>query len=442
MGGESKTKTRAARPLSESFAGPVVLGGLFAVGFYGLVAVMPQEWSFFQRYFCSHPLEYVTTGLFFVAMGTLLLKLTQLGAERAELSSDLARTVHSERPGADQLDETVATLSATRQRSWFVRRLQDTTAFVKSRQTADGIEDHLRYLGELAGDQLHRSYAFVRTITWAVPILGFLGTVIGITMAIANVTPEQLDSSLGEVTGGLAVAFDTTALALALSIVLVFTSFIVERSEQQLLADIEDFSMRHLPSLFGTKIDQPDAALQTAASESLAQAVDAFIERQTTAWEEQIGGLRSKWDEVLRHQTAALGDSLSDGMASTLASHSSELQDARTTFANTLGESLSESADRVLDGVAAIEERMNAWQQTMQQSSADAAAQIEAMKSQTEALLRIGGQQEQLAKLEDQLCSNLEAIRISETFDQTLNNLTAAVHLLSARAGSAAKKAA
>ncbi|MEI2659369.1 MAG: MotA/TolQ/ExbB proton channel family protein [Bifidobacterium adolescentis] len=51
----------------------------------------------------------------------------------------------------------------------------------------------------------------IRTITWAVPILGFLGTVIGITMAIANITPDQLESSLGEVTAGLAVAFDTTA---------------------------------------------------------------------------------------------------------------------------------------------------------------------------------------------------------------------------------------
>ena len=66
-------------------------------------------------------------------------------------------------------------------------------------------------LADQAAERLHESYSLVRTITWAVPILGFLGTVVGITMAIANVTPEQLDTSLGEVTDGLAVAFDTTA---------------------------------------------------------------------------------------------------------------------------------------------------------------------------------------------------------------------------------------
>ncbi|MEZ6065507.1 MAG: MotA/TolQ/ExbB proton channel family protein [Planctomycetaceae bacterium] len=92
----------------------------------------------------------------------------------------------------------------------------------------------------MPNDRTHDSYSLLQTITWAVPIVGFLGTVMGITLAIANVTPEQLDTSLPEVTGGLAVAFDTTAVALSESILLVFGYFYVKRSELRLLGDIEE----------------------------------------------------------------------------------------------------------------------------------------------------------------------------------------------------------
>ncbi len=347
MGGKSTSTAHQARPFSETFAGPVVLGGLFTAAFYGAIAVMPERWSFFQRYFCSHPLEYVTTTLFFVAMGTLLLKWTRQASERGEFRSRLASSLAEANDAADanEIETGIAQIEQPRQRTWLVRRVADVCLFVKSRG-GSGLEDHLRYLGELASDQLHRSYAFVRTITWAIPILGFLGTVIGITMAIANVTPEQLDSSLGEVTGGLAVAFDTTALALALSIVLVFASFLIERMEQQLLADVEDFSMRHLPRLFGKDTAASSAlGVEPATARILADALDRLVDRQSAMWESQLGELRQRW----------------------------------------------------------------------------------------ESLLQIAEQQGQLTRLEEQLCTNLDAIRTSETFDQTLNNLTAAVHLLSAR---------
>ena len=69
-------------------------------------------------------------------------------------------------------------------------------------------------------------------------------------MSIANITPDQLESSLGQVTAGLAVAFDTTALSLALSMILVFATYLVERQEQGILDSVEDFAMQKLLALF------------------------------------------------------------------------------------------------------------------------------------------------------------------------------------------------
>ena len=298
MGGESSAdRPRAAkRAFSDTFAAPILLGAMFTAAFYGAIAVLPPDWTFLRRYFCNHALEYASAGLFFVGLGTLLLKWSKLGGERAELRSDLATDLETHDMSGEQLQQALDGITGLRSQTWLVRRLRDASAFVRSRGTSSGLEDHLRYLGELATDQLSRSYALVRTITWAVPILGFLGTVIGITMAIANVTPEQLDSSLGEVTGGLAVAFDTTALALALSIVLVFAQFLVERTEQQLLADVEDFSMRNLPVLYGAGTSGGGTdVLQAASARSLATALDSFVERQMELWNEQLGQLRQRW---------------------------------------------------------------------------------------------------------------------------------------------------
>src|SRR5438270_597962 len=82
-------------------------------------------------------------------------------------------------------------------------------------------------LADADAEGLETSYGLVKIITWAIPILGFLGTVLGITKAIAGVNPEVLEKNLNSVTDGLAEAFDTTASALALTMVVMFFSFVV-----------------------------------------------------------------------------------------------------------------------------------------------------------------------------------------------------------------------
>ena len=81
--------------------------------------------------------------------------------------------------------------------------------------SADWLEDHLKYLSDVDAASAARSYGLVRFIVWAIPIMGFLGTVIGITVAIANLSPTQLENISG-VVAGLGTAFDTTATALGL----------------------------------------------------------------------------------------------------------------------------------------------------------------------------------------------------------------------------------
>ena len=91
------------------------------------------------------------------------------------------------------------------------------------------------------------SYLLPRYISWAVPILGFIGTVLGISLAadgirriIASETGlSGLSSDLSGAIAPLGIAFDTTLIALSLSVVLTLVLSLVQRDEERILASLE-----------------------------------------------------------------------------------------------------------------------------------------------------------------------------------------------------------
>src|SRR5262249_59260018 len=92
------------------------------------------------------------------------------------------------------------------QNTCLVRRVTGVLEFVRSRGSAADLDDHLRTLADNDAVALEGSYALTRFITWAIPILGFLGTVLGITGSIGSisgVSAEVLERNLGQVTSGL-----------------------------------------------------------------------------------------------------------------------------------------------------------------------------------------------------------------------------------------------
>jgi len=91
---------------------------------------------------------------------------------------------------------------------------------------------------ELFLHELDLRYNIVRYITWLIPSLGFIGTVVGIMLALnyagdrSNVESPEL---LYEVTQRLGVAFSTTLLALVMAAILVFIHSVVQRREESTL---------------------------------------------------------------------------------------------------------------------------------------------------------------------------------------------------------------
>jgi len=84
-------------------------------------------------------------------------------------------------------------------------------------------------------------------LMWAIPILGFIGTVIGMSQAVGSFDAvlgnsdnvDGLKAGLTKVTSGLGTAFDTTYLALVISVLLSFPMIYLERQEEQLLNGVD-----------------------------------------------------------------------------------------------------------------------------------------------------------------------------------------------------------
>lgn len=132
-----------------------------------------------------------------------------------------------------------------------------------------------------AQSAMEQSYSLPRAFVWAIPLMGFIGTVVGISAAVAGFSSflrqaeeiEQIKTGIGAVTTGLAVAFDTTLLALALSVLVMLLLVLLERVEGRLLmameADVSDAVVAWLPdSAAEPGLDR--ASVMDAVAEALA----------------------------------------------------------------------------------------------------------------------------------------------------------------------------
>jgi biopolymer transport protein ExbB/TolQ len=382
-----------------------VLGLPLAIGVLALIQFGPFQALGFKRYI-EHPVEIVEVVLFCCALGALAAKMFGNLSERAACRRELlplwdgtpVPTTHAPQLRA-QLHQNAGRLS----KSWLARRLDAILDFTSKRGTADGLDDQLRALADTDALALDNSYSLIRFITWAIPILGFLGTVLGITKAIAGVTPEVLEKSLSSVTEGLSLAFDTTAVGLALTMVTMFLSFLTERLEQSVLEHVDHFAEVQLAHRFeraGTEHGEFVGALRQN-TQVLLKATEHLVQQQANIWANSLSAAQRQWAEISHRREDQLTSSLAQALEQTLATHHARL--------------------------AAVEQHFSKHQDSLAQV-------IDAMAAQTEALARLQDDGKHLVRLQDVLHQNLAALQGAGSFDEAVQSLTAAIHLLTAKA--------
>ncbi len=102
---------------------------------------------------------------------------------------------------------------------------------------------------ESEADRLESELSMIRYISWAIPSVGFIGTVRGIGEALAQ-ADRAVQGDIAGVTQSLGVAFNSTFIALLISIFLMFLVHQLQLMQERLVFDTEaycdDRLVRHM----------------------------------------------------------------------------------------------------------------------------------------------------------------------------------------------------
>jgi hypothetical protein len=397
-------------------------------------------------HYVKSPVEGAELTMFCVALCGLCAKLWSQRAERAALGRGLLPAWDGKPVAVGEALRLSAALEQQPRglRATFLgRRIAAILDFLCSRGSAAELDDHMRALVDNDGLTLDASFSLLRLITWAIPILGFLGTVLGITAAISNVTPEKLETSISGVTDGLAEAFNATALALGLTMIIMFVSYVIERLEQATLEAVDRYADRHLAHRFERLAGQGSEVVDVLRqnTEVLSRSVEQIVQKQAAVFanalveadkrrleaeqkaQERLGAAHAEADrrrlEAEQKAQDRLGTALEAALEKTLEAHSrrlAALEKQTTAQSAVLMEKLAALASTVRDAT--------------QEQQTTLARIATGLSGQTEALTSLQAGERQLVRLQEVLQQNLAALANTGTFEQAVHSLTAAIHLL------------
>jgi hypothetical protein len=382
--------------------------------------------------YLKHSVECVEVLLFCCAVSVLAAKLWRSRAERAACAAPVLPPWDGRPIPVSEAPGLLAVLERQPPRwrnTYLGRRLTAILEFLCQRRSAAELDDHLRALTDNDALAHEGSYALTRFITWAIPILGFLGTVLGITQAISGITPEQLQDDIGQLTNGLALAFDATALGLALTMITMFCSFLVERREQAVLDAVDHCVERQLAHRFQRTGAEAAPVIDAVRQNSqvLIDTAGQLVERQAQVWAQALVEMRRQTAQVQAADRESLSAALETALERTLEAH---------------GQRAAAVEKQALDQGGRLFEQLGALAAAVRDTGREQQAALarvgEGIAAQAAALGRLQEGERALVQLQTAMHQNLQALAASGSFDQAVHSLTAAIHLLTARAGAAA----
>jgi biopolymer transport protein ExbB/TolQ len=182
----------------------------------------------------------------FWGMIVLGYKLVHVTRERRLFKYDFVRVQPGERIIPDDALDRYKELKTAIEREprWRERLLPECVLAALHRFHATSSVQHaadaVKERAELAGDELDSSLGLVRYIAWAIPAIGFIGTVRGIGEAL-NSAEEAVRGDIGAVTTGLGLAFNSTFVGLALCIILMFFLHLVQGRQEAFIIETQTF---------------------------------------------------------------------------------------------------------------------------------------------------------------------------------------------------------
>lgn len=254
---EAKLGIRGARFTRVNNLTWFVVAAIITVGFYAALSPFPNE-LVVQVFTQRGIFQYLEVFFSFWALLIVLVKWTKVKVQRKALEfKDLVP------PEADFVLSPATVghiLTRLRQecddsgRFILFARIDQALSNLKNMGHVGDLDNVLQSQASNDEDVMESSYSLVKGLIWAIPVLGFIGTVQGLGVAISafggvliNASDiAQLRPALQGVTAGLATAFDTTYVALVAALGIQLLLVMVRKGEEEMMDECKNYCQRHL----------------------------------------------------------------------------------------------------------------------------------------------------------------------------------------------------
>jgi methyl-accepting chemotaxis protein/DNA-directed RNA polymerase subunit RPC12/RpoP len=389
---------------------PWLTGGVGLAAFLLIYAALfPLRGKYIGALFWDRGwVQFAETILFTWAVAILGFKWLKLRRQQESLLFDLLPTDISKDitvKSVEKFARHIQSLPVQPSESFLVNRVVRGLEHFRILRASNEAASRLATQSDIDANAVDSSYALVKVFVWAIPILGFIGTVQGIGDAVGSfaATMENaadmsaLKDSFKLVTGGLGTAFDTTLLALVLSMFIMFPMTSLQKSEQDLLNGVDEYTNENL--LKRLKDDGESAATSGPLDgRQLQAAIDAALvphHAELKAWTKKLDAIGeslgkqvaqgwTKADEQLQARHMQVIKQLQKSTES-----AGEVTDRLKSLSDQHGRAMGQLADNTQQAQASVEEALRGASDAMRTSSESLQQYFAALESGLGSLNRV-----------------------------------------------------
>lgn len=418
-----------------------LLGSLLCGVFYGGILTPFFSSPVLVRYALCHWVAVASVWLFCIACVSLAYKYWTVWKQSSvtnEAANILQRILESKhdldrgiREDSVKLSHWLDTLWRSQKTSllhcWLGQRVTEFLSRQLKRRTTQHMDEDLRDLANQDSDSQHASHAMIRIICWAMPMLGFLGTVLGISDTLGHMDAQALASgsqeAMNSLTGGLYVAFDTTAVGLILTMIAMFIQFAIQRAEMRLLSRMDNTVANTMHEC----LSKPEATWDTtgvqdalrAMTTGLLESVQQLIQKQSELWRETINDAHRQWLDASTGATETAKASLLPALRDSLREHR---------------EAVREQAEHLVqlqsEGAQQIDARLQQWQTTISEQARATLRQQQEINKHSELLQKLLDSTQLVGTMQAPIEATLNRITDIDRFHDAAVCLTEAVAFL------------
>lgn len=201
--------------------------------------------------------------LLFWALASMAYKGKLLREDVAFLRRDFVEVEEGKRilpVDARELSRQIQALPGEQRSALLPRTLLAALHRFESTRNVQDVSETVSQICLTEGERQESELSMIRYIAWAIPSIGFIGTVRGIGLALSQ-AHAAVEGEIGPVTQSLGTAFNSTLIALCLSILLMFVVHQLQLQQERYVLDVQDYAeqnlIRHLHVLRGDTRAEP-----------------------------------------------------------------------------------------------------------------------------------------------------------------------------------------